>query len=534
MMRFIQKTTRPSSNSTSDGFIFFFILYLLAQIKLLHQKLNELATENEQLKSKLRHREAQLFGHKSEKQNKLNDSSNRKSNKQSKSINNSNKQENSPDQSKSKTRKRGAQKGHKGNGRKIPKNLTEVECLHEIPEAQRQCEICQEPFQETSIPEISYEVDVQVNYVLKKHIRKVYKKTCDCPHPLITAPAPTKIIPKGKFSIGFWSKVLVDKFLMQIPIHRQVFQMKLHNLFISKGTIFKGFKSLSKYLLPLYEQYRKESQKEHHHHADETRWKIFVEIIGKKCFNWWLWVFAGKKVIFYIIDKTRSAKVPKEHLKNFFSRILNVDRYSAYKTLADTIQLAYCWSHVRRDFINILIRYPHKKALVTWANKWIKWIGQLYALNKQRLAVRNDPVRFEKKQQELQQAVLNMQKRSQEKYALPEQQKIMTSLQNHWQGLTLFVDNPDIPMDNNIAERMLRMPVIGRKNYYGNHSEFGGLFSAMMFTFSQTCILHRINPYAYLKYYLTECARIDGVPQNLEQFMPHRLRKFGPKELFIE
>jgi transposase len=198
------------------------------------------------------------------------------------------------------------------------------------------------------------------------------------------------------------------------------------------------------------------------------------------------------------------------------------------------IRLAFCWCHVRRDFTGILIRYPGKKVLTDWADDWIKWIGQLYAINNRRLAVRNDPEQFQIKQRELEQAVLKLRQRSMENYALPEQNKIMTSLQNHWQGLTLFVDNPDIPMDNNIAENMLRLPVVGRKNYYGNHSEFGGTFSAMMFTFIQTCILHKINPYAYLKYYLTECAKNGRVPDNIEQFMPHRLKENGPQELLIE
>lgn len=531
MIKLFQKAPLSSTDSTSGSFIFFLLFHLVAQINILKQKLNELAQENEQLKSKLRLREAQLFGQKSEKQHKTTSlDSDNQSNNQSQSI--TSQKQNT--QRKPKSRNRGAQKGHKGNGRKIPKGLPVEESVHEIPEEQRQCDICNAPYQETSMEDTSYEVDVKIEYVLKKHIRKIYKKTCNCEQPIITAPKPIQIIPRGKFSIGFWCKVLIDKFMMQIPIHRQVFQMKLNNLDISKGTIFNSFKRLSEYLLPLYEQFRKESQNEQHHHADETRWKVFTEVEGKKGFNWWLWTFVGKKVVFYIVDKTRSAKVPKEHLKDASGRILNVDRYSAYKTLADIIQLAFCWSHVRRDFINILIRYPAKKILIDWANKWIKWIGQLYALNKQRLAVRNDPVQFQVKQQELEQAVLNMQQRSMEKYALPEQQKIMTSLQNHWQGLTLFVDNPDIPMDNNIAENMLRLPVVGRKNYYGNHCEFGGTFSAVMFTFIQTCILHKINPYAYLKYYLTECAKIGRAPKNLEQFMPHRLKENGPKELFIE
>ena len=505
------------------------LFHLVAQINILKQKLNELAQENEALKSKLRLREAQLFGQKSEKQH-----TSTNSNPENKSDNQSQPSSSPENNSKPKSKTRGAQKGHPGNGRKIPKGLPVEQVVHEIAEQQRQCDICNAPYQQTSMKDISHEVDVQIKYVLKKHIRKIYKKTCNCPQPIITAPKPIQIIPKGKFSVAFWCKVVVDKFMMQIPIHRQLFQMKLNNLHISKGTIFNSFKRLSEYLLPLYEQFRQESQREHHHHADETRWKNFIEVEGKKGFNWWLWIFVGKKVVFYIVDKSRSAKVPRQHLKDAVARILSVDRYSAYKTLADLIQLAFCWSHVRRDFINILIRYPHKKILIDWANNWIKWIGQLYAINKQRLAVRNDPVQFQLKQQQLEQVVVNMQQRSMDNYALPEQQKIMTSLQNHWQGLTRFVDHPDIPMDNNIAENMLRLPVVGRKNYYGNHCEWGGTFSAMMFTFIQTCILHKINPYQYLKYYLTQCAKIGRAPQNLEQFMPHRLKQNGPKQLFIE
>jgi len=231
-------------------------------------------------------------------------------------------------------------------------------------------------------------VDVQVVYQLVKHVRKIYKKTCNCPGPLVSAPAPLKIIPKSKFSINFWTKVLTDKFLMQIPIQRQVLLMGLNQLHVSKGTIISAFSQLATYLLPLYEQYRQESQQERRHHADETRWKIFTEIDGKKGFNWWLWTFVGSKVAFYLIDPSRSARVPKAHLKATCQRILNVDRYRAYKTLDAAIRLAFCWSHVRRDFTDLLTRYPHKKALIDWANQWIGWIGQLYAINKARLAVR--------------------------------------------------------------------------------------------------------------------------------------------------
>jgi transposase len=382
---------------------------------------------------------------------------------------------------------------------------------------------------ETSISEVSYEIDVLVEYRVKEISRIVYKKGCDCQSPIVTTPAPPKIIPKGKFSIAFWSKVLFDKYILHIPIRRQALQMKLFNLPTSTGTLFGGLKTLSNYFKPLYEIYRQESEKAMHHHIDETRWKMFFKVIGKKNYLWWLWVFASKKVIFYVIDQTRSAAVPKEHLNRFFSRIISVDRYSAYKTLGENILLAFCWAHVRRDFIRILIRYPHKRPLCKWAKQWIKWIGQLYAINKRRMKHRDNPALFSKYQHELEQAVSKMQERFKETYAFPEQRKVIASLKNHWKGLTLFVECPDIPMDNNTAERVLRDPIIGRKNSYGNHSEWGGLLSAMMYTFNQTCLLHDINPHAYIAYYLEECAKNGGAPTNLEHFLPHKLREAYPE-----
>ncbi len=76
-----------------------------------------------------------------------------------------------------------------------------------------------------------------------------------------------------------------------------------------------------------------------------------------------------------------------------------------------------------------------------------------------------------------------------------------------WQGLTVFVDYPEIPMDNNQAERRLRNPALSRNNYYGRHSETAGQFAAMQFSIIQTCLLHKINPYAYLIYCLNAGAK---------------------------
>ena len=64
--------------------------------------------------------------------------------------------------------------------------------------------------------------------------------------------------------------------------------------------------------------------------------------------------------------------------------------------------------------------------------------------------------------------------------------KVLRSMRNHWQGLTRFVEDPDLPMDNNQAERALRGPVVGRKNYYGSGAQWSGELSATLFSLFHT------------------------------------------------
>ncbi len=76
----------------------------------------------------------------------------------------------------------------------------------------------------------------------------------------------------------------------------------------------------------------------------------------------------------------------------------------------------------------------------------------------------------------------------------PARRKTLESLQQHWQGLTVFVDHPDVPMDNNTAERMQRGPVVGRKNCYGSGAQWSGRLAAILFSLFQTLALATSQP----------------------------------------
>ena len=156
--------------------------------------------------------------------------------------------------------------------------------------------------------------------------------------------------------------------------------------------------------------------------------------------------------------------------------------------------------------------------------QWLQRIRELYRLNRQRLAHPAEPAR----QEELRQAVAAMQQQLDAELADPAlrlpARKALTSLQEHWSGLTLFVDDSRIPMDNNLSERRLRGPALGRKNYYGSGALWSGRLAAALFSILATLELGQLNPRLWLQWYLQSCAEAGGqAPKDIEPFLPWNL-----------
>ena len=111
-------------------------------------------------------------------------------------------------------------------------------------------------------------------------------------------------------------------------------------------------------------------------HGDETRWEVFEDIEGKTGHRWYLWVMQSASVVLYRMAPGRGADVPKAHFaklhKDLVDVVLVCDRYSAYKCLAkdcDDLILAFCWAHVRRDFLKAARSSPELKS---WMFVWMK------------------------------------------------------------------------------------------------------------------------------------------------------------------
>jgi transposase len=327
------------------------------------------------------------------------------------------------------------------------------------------------------------------------------------------------------FSTGFWVRILLEKFHFQRPLYRVRQALALEGLRVSQGTLTGGLKQIVELLQPIYVRILERNRSANHWHMDETRWMVFAELAGKVGHRWWLWVSVTQDTCVYILDPSRSAEVPRNHLGENAEGIISADRYSAYKALGAKILVSFCWSHVRRDFDRVHKGYAR---LRVWAATWIIRINDLFELNRQRLEVLSHAQAFQAKDQAVRDAVEAMADVREHELDDPTlhgaARKALESLRNHWEGCILFVDHPEIPMDNNESERRLRNPVVGRKNYYGSGAIWSGVLATMAFSIFQTLLINHVNPASFLRAYFGACATHGGQPpENLEAFLPWNL-----------
>jgi len=436
-----------------------------------------------------------------------------------------------PSESRSKAatcRKRGQQRGTIGHGRTIESQLS---ARHEDIVLQKaQCPECGLAFKEFAGTEDLEVLEIEVKAyrrVIHRH-RYIPSCQCGCVSGVITAPSPARLINRGKFGISVWASVLLDKFAYGRPSQRLLQDLADHGLNMSPGTLAGGLQTIAPLFKPLDEALLSKLRSEPYWHADETRWAVFVDILGKVGHRWYMWVFQSCSVVHYVVDSSRAAEVIIAEFKGVEQGIISCDRYSGYKRFARLnpgVKLAFCWAHQRRDFLDLANSYPES---TEWALQWVERIGNLYHLNALRLkALTGSPERLIA-QLALEQAVRQMASDCAAGVAnhetFPPAAKVLQSMTAHWAGLTVFVACPWVDVDNNAAERSMRSPVVGRKNFNGSGSEVSAQLAATMYSLFATMKLWGLNLRTWLTAYLQACADNGNAPPTaIDAFLPWKM-----------
>lgn len=418
-----------------------------------------------------------------------------------------------------KARKRGQQPGSKGHGRSDYSGIPTDEQLVSLEACA--CPSCGKHYKLLNRTEKSPLIELHLTLLLTNYLRQIYVPACSCPggKPL-TAPAPTKLYDRTKFGNSVWVYLIVQKFLFGVPTNRTLKELQLKGLPVSQGTITGGFQRINGLIESLYEGIVNHCRGGSYWHADETSWRVFGSG-GKK---WWFWLIASEDAVVYVLDPSRSAAVPEEFFAGSVGTVMT-DRLSAYKGLHDGIRKALCWVHVRRDFLKI---FEGTKKLRNWAKEWLEQIGKLFATNEKRFKLWESKRSFGEQWRlanaELRDHVRQMEQTWQsqlnETNLHSQQKKVLSSLKRHWTGLTLFVADPRVPLHNNRAERLLRNPVVLRKNSFGSGSEWSGKFSARLFSILQTWLINGLDPESLLLDFFDEASKPGRAPPNLHLYLP--------------
>ena len=163
-----------------------------------------------------------------------------------------------------------------------------------------------------------------------------------------------------------------------------------------------------------------------------------------------------------------------EHNQKQKHKHASVDRYAAYKAMQQVKEgksiLAFCWAHVRRDFLEAARSWPTEEG---GALGWVARIGPLDKDNAaRREALDHEPAERAQKEGPLRQRIEEMAEQAKQELAGPKHHParagVLTSLQAHWGGRTVFVEHPEVALDNNTAERGERGPAVLRKNRKAN------------------------------------------------------------------
>jgi transposase len=489
------------------------------------QRAERLEAEVEQLRGENRKLQDQLFGRKSE---------------AASSRDRSNRLEGEDDPAPNTPPGRGQRKDRPGPTRRDYSHLPVVEELRELPEPRRVCPQCGAALV-PSDTEDSEQIEIEVRAYRRRIRRRRYQRPCscsNCPRTFTAAPTP-KLIPKGVLGVSVWVEILLDKFASYRPTERLLAQWRLLGLDVAAGTVAGGLERLGPLFQPLYDALLTRNAAAAFAQADETRWMVFVVQEGKAGYRWWLWVFLGEDTVVFRLDPTRSHDVPEGHFPADADVVLMVDRYSAYKAMAQVklgnVVLVFCWAHVRRDFVKVGKGWPEHKE---WALAWLRRIRTLYGHDRSRRGVKADSAEFATADAELRQTVAAMQAQADAEWADPKLptpcRAVLTSLQEHWSGLTRFLADPRIPLDNNASERRVRGPAVARKNYYGSGALWSGRLAAMLFSLFATLDLAKINIRIWLTWFLQSCADNGGqVPIDIHRFLPWNMSSEQRREMAI-
>lgn len=386
----------------------------------------------------------------------------------------------------------------------------EIREIHIFPAADTKCPCCNEEMGDSGLTEESERLDViPKKYVVEitiKHILGCKK----CHGSLITPTSPPAITPGGAFTDALTIDAAMSKYCDLMPMQRYTAMAeRLGIKDLPPHSLIECSHQLAQTVFGAYRLLKQEILNSKVLHADETPHKMLE---GDETENWYLWGFTNAKAAYFDAKDSRSGDCAAEILKKSVCQYLMSDVYSGYgravritneeresKGLSKIINI-HCNAHSRRNFRKA------ENAYATEGKYFLDRYRSIYHIESQLHELRKkDPDLPPDKILEIRGKMRVFfeemkQRASVEQYNYSTSSSIAKAMNyflQNYDALTLFMDHPELPIDNNLQERILRNPVIGRKTWYGTHSKQGAQTAAVIFSLVESCKLNKVNPRTY-------------------------------------
>jgi transposase len=393
-----------------------------------------------------------------------------------------------------------ASRRRKGHGRReIPEHLPRTDVLHDVPAQARVCDCGREK------AKIGEDVTEQLDYEPGKLsvFRHIYPKyACSCCKDGVTSAEPAASpIERGMAGAGLLAYVLVNKFSDHLPLYRQQDVLSRHGIFMARSTLCDWLAQSAQRLRPLVEMMRQQVLLSPVINADETPVRVLDPTLDSTRTGYF-WVYIGDNghpYTVYDYRDSRSRDGPAEILKDFRG-YLQTDAYASYESVvlesAGRIIPVGCWAHARREFFDARLNQPREAHYV------LGLVAQLYDIEDE-IRLHSPDERLAARQRRSVPILDRLETflREQREGALPKSQygKAIAYTLNQWPELRRFTENGVLEIDNNTAERTLRLCAIGRKNWMFLGSDRGGATAAACFSVLAGAKRHQIEPFAYVR-----------------------------------
>ena len=367
-----------------------------------------------------------------------------------------------------------------------------------------------------------------------RHVRPKLS-CCGCAH-IVQAPAPSRPIERGLAGPGLLAHVLAAKYCDHLPLYRQSGIYARSGVELERSTLADWVGGASRLLAPLVEALRCYVLATGKVHADDTPVPVLAPGQGQtKTGRLWTYVRDDRPAgdtaapaVWFAYSPDRKGEHPGRHLAGFRG-VLQADAYAGFNHLYqdDHIREACCWAHVRRKFYDL--QQAHASPLATEA---VERIGQLYDLERE-IRGRSPDERKQARRARARPVVDAMQSWWEVSLSkLSRKSDVAGAIHyalNRWTALTRYIEDGQIEIDNNAAERALRVVALGRKNFLFAGSDAGGERAAAVYSLLGSAKLNGLDPEAYLRQVLTRIA--DHPINHLSELLPWHLEKAQPAKV---